>query len=184
MAVSIHINKRKKDVPCKTWYLVLTCSLALLPSCFRSYETDLSRDAGANRLLLDSGDCSLDSGIDKPSLLGYWQGDFQVYNPNGISFSAMPATVEFTDTGVVVSIRGIELFTGNYVIDSEQMPQQIDLEIFGPKREKLVAHTLPAIYKIENNTLTLTAAASSPRPHSFSPEGDQLLMVFELAKSP
>jgi uncharacterized protein (TIGR03067 family) len=171
-------------VPRKMWNLVLTCSLALLSSCFRSYETDLSRDADANDLLLDSGNYSIDSGIDKPSLLGNWQGDFQVYNPNGISYTAIPATVEFTDTGVVISVRGTELFTGNYVIDSDQMPQQIDLVIFGPRRETVITYTFPAIYKIENNVLTLTAAPYSPRPQSFSPEGDQLLMVFELAKNP
>ncbi len=137
----------------------------------------------------------VDAGIEEASLLGAWRGrllftdnDNQVSILDDIGF-------EFTDTEVVVSFTGIELYRASYSVNRDVDFYQVDMKITSVSRHVApqlaeadlaslnFQHSFPAIFKLENGQLTIAMSVwlSSP-PRSLDPGVEAMTAVLELSR--
>ncbi len=117
--------------------------------------------------------------IEGPSLLGRWEGSVRLYSWSGDLVVSERATLEFTDTEIVLIYGAIEVRAG-YSTGSDDLFRQLDIEPYIPVAD--VALVIPGIYQIENNALTLAFGNLSTRPQSFIPSEGAPLTLYELTR--
>ena len=116
---------------------------------------------------------------DEPTLVGRWVAESGIKggrpdkNPTN-------ATLEFSADGkVVLSENGRDL-TGTYTTDLKKDPTELDLTLMAGG----MSITMPGIFKIEKDTLTICVVPTGDRPKKFeSPEGSlNMLLTLKRAK--
>ncbi|MBN1654394.1 MAG: hypothetical protein JXA30_11550 [Deltaproteobacteria bacterium] len=131
---------------------------------------------------MDAGD-SLYNGVEEFTLEGTWEGELMFYGSDGALNGVTPATIEFTDTWIDVSVVGILIKFG-YSLNTDQTPQHINIELFDPERTLPYPYIIPAFYKIEDGFLTLGLSFFSSQLKELNVEEKYFPMIFEVVRVP
>ena len=118
---------------------------------------------------------------DTDPLLGAWVAE--TAETGGMALPVGGMTLEFKADGkVVMADGGKPPEEGRYTADRKKDPPEIDVDapVAGGK-----VMTMPGIYKVEGDTLTLCLAAAGGRPTKFESAAGQaaLLLTFKRAKT-
>lgn len=110
---------------------------------------------------------------DVPSLVGKWTAESTIKGGRPDD-NPSDATMEFTaDGNVVLKDRGNGI-TGTYTTDPKKDPAELDLTLEGGG----MSIHMPAIFKVEKDTLTVCLVFMGDRPRKFeSPEGSMTVLV-------
>lgn len=109
---------------------------------------------------------------DPPSIVGVWIGEAGLQG--GKPKPPEDASMEFTKDGnLVFKEKGREI-AGSYKLDAKKTPAELDLTL-GAGGQNL---SLPGIYKIDGDTLTICFTFMGERPTKFeSPAGSMNMLI-------
>lgn len=115
---------------------------------------------------------------DAPTIVGLWiaesgiKGGKPDKNPTG-------ATLEFTADGKVVLKEMGRDITGTYTTDAKKDPAELDMTLSAGG----MTITMPAIFKIDKDTLTLCLVPEGDRPKKFESAEGSVTMLLTLKRS-
>jgi uncharacterized protein (TIGR03067 family) len=109
---------------------------------------------------------------DPPSLIGNWIGESGI--KGGKPSPPEGAMMEFTKEGTMVLKERDKVIPGTYKTDAKKTPGELDISISAGGQNL----SLPGIYKIDGDTLTICFAFGGDRPKKFeSPEGSATTLI-------
>jgi uncharacterized protein (TIGR03067 family) len=107
-----------------------------------------------------------------PSLVGVWIGETGI--KGGKPSPPEDASMEFSKDGTLVFKEKGKEIPGSYKLDAKASPAQLDLTLSAGGQNI----SLPGIYKIDADTLTICCTFMGDRPTKFeSPEGSMTLLI-------
>jgi len=160
----------------------MVCILTISAGCFGSRGADNSNNDGghtasdATRSDDDGGHMA--SVAIETALLGTWTGS-EVRESSGSIW-----TFTFSESEVTASTSGIEAYRGRYQMNTDVVPHQADFYIDSSSISSLMGKVSLGIFRIDDNVMTLAAAAPGHpvRPGVFEPSSDGTVRVWELEK--
>jgi uncharacterized protein (TIGR03067 family) len=110
---------------------------------------------------------------DGPTLVGLWAAESAIKNGRPDN-NPTDATLEFTADGkVTLKEKGRDI-TGTYTTDPKKAPADLDLNLSAGG----MSVTMPGIFKIEKDTLTICLTPTGDRPTKFeSVEGSNHMLL-------
>jgi uncharacterized protein (TIGR03067 family) len=109
---------------------------------------------------------------DPPSLIGVWIGETGI--KGGKPSPPEDASMEFTKDGSLVFKEKGKDITGSYKLDVKKNPAELDITLGAGGQ----SFSLPGIYKIEGDTLTICFTFMGDRPAKFeSPDGSMNMLI-------
>jgi uncharacterized protein (TIGR03067 family) len=107
-----------------------------------------------------------------PSLVGVWIGESGI--KGGMPSPPEDASMEFTKDGKLTFKEKGKEIPGTYKTDAKKSPNELDIELSAGGMNL----SLPGIYKIEGDTLTICFAFMGERPSKFeSPAGSMIMLI-------